>query len=150
MQQPRDAAVSEVRPGLWSSTTRHLVSRPLRSVAAAPCRLPRGARAKCCCGSKFPELCLLLLGYRDHRFEALFCLSGTLLGLGEQHLGLQPKQLVRTTGGRGNICTEELVLLCEAMGIDTGVDLDALIEVGCMAEEIVGHQTSHSRTLQRP
>jgi hypothetical protein len=25
-------------------------------------------------------------------------------------------------------------------GIDTGVDLDALIEVGRMAEEIVGHQ----------
>jgi hydroxymethylglutaryl-CoA lyase len=40
----------------------------------------------------------------------------------------------------GNICTEELVLLCEEMGIDTGVDLDALIEVGRMAEEIVGHQ----------
>src|ERR1700757_2174478 len=40
----------------------------------------------------------------------------------------------------GNICTEELVLLCEEMGIDTGVDLDALIEVGRWAEEIVGHQ----------
>ena len=37
-------------------------------------------------------------------------------------------------------CTEELVLLCEEMGINTGVDLDALIEVGRMAEEIVGHQ----------
>jgi hydroxymethylglutaryl-CoA lyase len=33
-----------------------------------------------------------------------------------------------------------LVLLCEEMGIDTGVDLDALIEVGRMAESIVGHQ----------
>jgi len=32
------------------------------------------------------------------------------------------------------------VLLCEEMGIDTGVDLDALIEVGRMAEEIVAHQ----------
>ena len=31
------------------------------------------------------------------------------------------------------------MLLCEEMGIDTGVDLDALIEVGRMAEEIVGH-----------
>ena len=29
---------------------------------------------------------------------------------------------------------------CEEMGIDTGIDLDALIEVGRMAEEIVGHQ----------
>jgi isopropylmalate/homocitrate/citramalate synthase len=42
-------------------------------------------------------------------------------------------------GAAGNICTEELVLLCEEMGISTGVDLDALIEVGRMAEEIVGH-----------
>ena len=42
-------------------------------------------------------------------------------------------------GAAGNICTEELVLLCEEMGIDTGVDLDALIEVGRMAETIVGH-----------
>lgn len=39
----------------------------------------------------------------------------------------------------GNISTEELVLLCEEMGIDTGIDLDALIEVGRMAESIVGH-----------
>jgi hydroxymethylglutaryl-CoA lyase len=43
-------------------------------------------------------------------------------------------------GAAGNICTEELVMLCEEMGIKTGVDLDKLIEVGRMAEEIVGHQ----------
>ncbi|MDB5315742.1 MAG: hydroxymethylglutaryl-CoA lyase [Rhodospirillales bacterium] len=43
-------------------------------------------------------------------------------------------------GAAGNICSEELVLLCEEMGIETGVDLDALIEVGRMAESIVGHQ----------
>lgn len=42
-------------------------------------------------------------------------------------------------GAAGNICTEELVLLCEEMGINTGVDLDALIEVGRMAETVVGH-----------
>jgi hydroxymethylglutaryl-CoA lyase len=42
-------------------------------------------------------------------------------------------------GAAGNICTEELVLLCEEMGIATGVDLDRLIEVGRMAETIVGH-----------
>ncbi len=39
----------------------------------------------------------------------------------------------------GNIATEELVLLCEEMGVKTGVDLDKLIEVGRMAEQIVGH-----------
>jgi len=43
-------------------------------------------------------------------------------------------------GAAGNICTEELVMLCEEMGIRTGVDLDQLIEVGRLAETIVGHQ----------
>ncbi len=42
-------------------------------------------------------------------------------------------------GAAGNICTEELVLLCEEMGIETGIDLDALIEVGRFAEKTVGH-----------
>ena len=42
-------------------------------------------------------------------------------------------------GAAGNICTEELVMLCEEMGIETGVDLERLIDVGRMAEEIVGH-----------
>lgn len=39
----------------------------------------------------------------------------------------------------GNIATEELVLLASELGIETGVDIDALIEVGKMAESIVGH-----------
>ena len=39
----------------------------------------------------------------------------------------------------GNIATEELVLLASELGIETGVDIDTLIEVGRMAEDIVGH-----------
>ena len=42
-------------------------------------------------------------------------------------------------GAAGNVCTEDLVFLCEEMGIDTGVDLDALIECARLAEDIVGH-----------
>ncbi len=42
-------------------------------------------------------------------------------------------------GASGNIASEELVLLCHEMGIETGIDLEALIEVGRMAERIVGH-----------
>src|ERR1700735_3947844 len=59
--------------------------------------------------------------------------DSTVGGLGACPFAGQPK-------AAGNICTEELVLLCEEMGIDTGIDLDKLIEVGRMAEEIVGHQ----------
>jgi hydroxymethylglutaryl-CoA lyase len=42
-------------------------------------------------------------------------------------------------GAAGNICTEDLVFMCEEMGIDTGVDLDLMIEAARLAEEIVGH-----------
>jgi hydroxymethylglutaryl-CoA lyase len=42
-------------------------------------------------------------------------------------------------GAAGNICTEDLVFMCEEMGIETGIDLDALIECARMAEAIVGH-----------
>jgi hydroxymethylglutaryl-CoA lyase len=42
-------------------------------------------------------------------------------------------------GAAGNVCTEDLVFMCEEMGIDTGVDLDRLIESALLAEEIVGH-----------
>lgn len=42
-------------------------------------------------------------------------------------------------GAAGNVCTEDLAFMCEEMGIDTGIDLDALVECGRMAERIVGH-----------
>jgi hydroxymethylglutaryl-CoA lyase len=42
-------------------------------------------------------------------------------------------------GAAGNICTEDLVFMCEEMGIETGINLDALIECARMAETIVGH-----------
>jgi isopropylmalate/homocitrate/citramalate synthase len=43
-------------------------------------------------------------------------------------------------GAPGNIATEELVLLCEEMGIATGIDLEALIAAGHLLERILGRQ----------
>jgi hydroxymethylglutaryl-CoA lyase len=42
-------------------------------------------------------------------------------------------------GASGNVCTEDLVFMCQEMGIETGIDLDALIECARLAEDIVGH-----------
>ena len=39
----------------------------------------------------------------------------------------------------GNVCTEDIALMCEEMGIETGLDLDKLAEAARLAEEIVGH-----------
>ena len=43
-------------------------------------------------------------------------------------------------GAAGNVCTEDLVFMCEEMGIETGIDLDKLIGSARLAEDIVGHE----------
>ncbi len=56
-------------------------------------------------------------------------------------------------GAAGNICTEDLVFLCAEMGIDTGIDLDQLIETAQLAERILGRSlpgsVMHGGTLDR-
>ena len=42
-------------------------------------------------------------------------------------------------GAAGNVCTEDLVFMCHEMGIETGINLDALIECANLAEDVVGH-----------
>jgi hydroxymethylglutaryl-CoA lyase len=51
----------------------------------------------------------------------------------------------------GNVCTEDMVFMCEEMGIATGIDLEALVEAARLAERIIGRPLSghvmHSGTL---
>ncbi len=42
-------------------------------------------------------------------------------------------------GAAGNVCTEDLVFMCDEMGIETGIDLEAISECARMAEDVVGH-----------
>lgn len=39
----------------------------------------------------------------------------------------------------GNVATEDIVFMCSRMGVETGVDLEGLLEVVRLAEQIVGH-----------
>jgi hydroxymethylglutaryl-CoA lyase len=39
----------------------------------------------------------------------------------------------------GHVPTEDFVHMCHEMGIETGYDLDKVIEAACVAEEVVGH-----------
>jgi hydroxymethylglutaryl-CoA lyase len=41
-------------------------------------------------------------------------------------------------GASGNAVTEDVVHMCEDMGIDTGIDLDALVDCAALARDIVG------------
>jgi hydroxymethylglutaryl-CoA lyase len=43
-------------------------------------------------------------------------------------------------GASGNAVTEDLVHMLDDMGIDTGIDLDALIECARLAQDIVGRE----------
>jgi hydroxymethylglutaryl-CoA lyase len=50
-------------------------------------------------------------------------------------------------GASGNVATEELVHMVEDMGVDTGIDLDAMIDAAATAEQIVG-RTLPSQVLR--
>ena len=43
-------------------------------------------------------------------------------------------------GAAGNVCTEDLVFMCHELGIETGIDLEALVECARLAERIIGRR----------
>jgi hydroxymethylglutaryl-CoA lyase len=45
-----------------------------------------------------------------------------------------------SAGFTGNTCSEDLLAVLEEMGVSTGVDIDALLEAGRRAEEILGQR----------
>jgi len=52
--------------------------------------------------------------------------------------GLGGCPFAKHKGAPGNIATEELALLAEELGISTGIDIDAMIDAGHLAESIIG------------
>ncbi|MFL5257784.1 MAG: hydroxymethylglutaryl-CoA lyase [Rhodopila sp.] len=85
----------------------------------------------------------LALHLHDTRGTGLAnALMGLLMGIDSfdsSCAGLGGCPFAGHAGAAGNICTEDLVFLCEEMGVETGIDLDALIECARLAETIVGH-----------
>jgi isopropylmalate/homocitrate/citramalate synthase len=51
----------------------------------------------------------------------------------------------------GNVCTEDMVFMCQELGIETGIDLERLIEAARLAPRIIGRTLSghamHSGSL---
>jgi hydroxymethylglutaryl-CoA lyase len=58
-------------------------------------------------------------------------------GMGGQPATRRPKY---HKGFAGNTCTEDMVVMMEEMGIETGLQIDEVIETAFMAEEICGRQ----------
>ncbi len=91
---------------------------------------------------RWPHLTLALHLHDTRGLGIANAMAGLRLGIARFDTtvgGLGGCPFAGQPGAPGNICTEELALLCEEMGIATGVNLDALIEAGHLAEEIVGH-----------
>ncbi len=55
-----------------------------------------------------------------------------------------------SAGNTGNACSEDLIAMLHEMGIETGIDLDALIAAGRRAEEIVGMRLRSNVVLAGP
>jgi hydroxymethylglutaryl-CoA lyase len=55
-------------------------------------------------------------------------------------VGGHPAKVEYGGGHTGNVCTEDLVSLFEAMGIATGIELDGLIAAAKLCEEVLGRQ----------
>ena len=52
-------------------------------------------------------------------------------------------------GASGNLATEDLVYMLHGLGVDTGVDLDALVDTGAWLAGILGRDTSSKVTRAR-
>ncbi|MEX2641929.1 MAG: hydroxymethylglutaryl-CoA lyase [Acetobacterales bacterium] len=54
--------------------------------------------------------------------------------------GGHPARIQYGGGYTGNVCTEDLVALFEAMGVDTGIDLDGLLATAGFCERLLGRE----------
>jgi len=102
---------------------------------------------------QFPRLAISLHLHDTRGLAMANALAG--LEMGVRHYdtsvgGLGGCPFAGHKGAAGNLCTEDFAFMCEEMGIETGVDLDALIEAAILAEEIVGHPLPGSLKMGRP
>jgi hydroxymethylglutaryl-CoA lyase len=62
-------------------------------------------------------------------------------------VGGHPAKVKYGGGHTGNVCTEDLVHLFESMGVDTGIDCDALLATARVCEQVLGREL-HGRVTR--
>lgn len=90
----------------------------------------------------YPDLALNLHLHDTRGMAIANAHAGLMMGVASYDAtvgGLGGCPFAAHSGAAGNICTEDLVFMLHEMGIDTGIDLERLLEVAQLAEEIVGH-----------
>jgi len=91
---------------------------------------------------KFPELPINLHLHDTRGLGIANTYAGLEMGVTHYDAavaGLGGCPFAGNAGAAGNVCTEDIVFMCDEMGIETGIDLERLIECAILAEDIVGH-----------
>ncbi|HXS40230.1 MAG TPA: hydroxymethylglutaryl-CoA lyase [Stellaceae bacterium] len=92
--------------------------------------------------SRFPDLDLVLHLHDTRGMGIANAYAGLEMGVRRYDAavaGLGGCPFAGHKGAAGNVCTEDLVFMCHEMGIETGIDLEALIACANLAEDVVGH-----------
>ncbi|HWL83745.1 MAG TPA: hydroxymethylglutaryl-CoA lyase [Roseomonas sp.] len=120
------------------------LERPVISLAdtmawATPLTIRRVVGAVC---DKWPDLEISLHLHDTRGMAMVNAWEGLRMGVARFDAaiaGLGGCPFAKHAGAAGNLCTEDLALLCAECGVETGLDLDRLIEAGRLAEDVVGH-----------
>ena len=92
--------------------------------------------------SKYPDLKLSLHLHDTRGMGIANAYAGLTMGVDTYDAavaGLGGCPFAAHKGAAGNVCTEDLVFMCDEMGIETGIDLDAMLAAAIVAEDVVGH-----------
>jgi hydroxymethylglutaryl-CoA lyase len=92
--------------------------------------------------SRYPDLDLVLHLHDTRGMGIANAYAGLEMGVRRYDAavaGLGGCPFAGHKGAAGNVCTEDLVFMCQEMGIETGLSLDKLIDCANFAEEVVGH-----------
>lgn len=99
---------------------------------------------------KYPDLALALHLHDTRGLAVANAFAGLQMGVGIYDAavaGLGGCPFAAHSGAAGNICTEDLVFMLHEMGIESGIDLEKLLDVARLAEDIVGHPLpGHAKT----
>jgi hydroxymethylglutaryl-CoA lyase len=91
---------------------------------------------------RFPDLSIALHLHDTRGMGVANALAGLEMGIDTFDAcvgGLGGCPFAGHQGAAGNVCTEDLVFMLQEMGIETGIDLQKMIEAARLAEDIVGH-----------
>jgi len=149
-----EAVVSTIADGLAIAADNRVSIRSVSLADSMGWCSPYGvARLVDAVRNRWPDLTLSLHLHDTRGLGIASAYEGLRLGVTQFDAavaGLGGCPFAGQPGAPGNIATEELVLLAQELGIETGINLDALLEAGRLAEHILGHRLPSSLLRSGP